>query len=171
MKKSSFTIKSLVLAMLALGVGSLASAKESPWMSFAPEAKMDSLIDAQQITFSVSPSSQEIQFTQPKSLPLKFIIVDPKTDTKCSFIPKPYEDLTIKTTFSGTTNEPKSIFKKGISAWLGTYNYFQLTLTGTDSHQVTLFCSTKTPFDWPTFSQFQEAFAREQLNLSVGIVE
>lgn len=75
--------------MLALGVGSFrASAKESPWMSFAPEAKMNSLIDAQQITFSVSPSSQEIQFTQPKSLPLKFILVYSKDRYKMLFYTK-----------------------------------------------------------------------------------
>lgn len=171
MKKSILTIKTLVLATLALVVGSLAPAEESLWIGFTPETKMDSLIDTKQFFFSVSPQSQMIQFTIPKNLPLKFIIVDQKTNTKCSFTSKTHEDVTIKTTFSGINNKPKSIFKKGYSAWIGTYNYFQLTLADTDSNQVNLLCTTKAFFDWPKFSQFQEAFAREHLKLSVDIVE
>lgn len=155
--------------LVALVASSIALATNSLLTELDINADMESLTTAQSVSFSISPVSQPIRVRQLNNYLLSRISVD--NSTYCSLIPaKNSNAAIINEAFSGISDTPKSVFKKGYSLLFGTHNYFQINLTGPNNDQLVLGCYSES-YDLPKYSQFQKAFALYKLNLSVSFSE
>lgn len=158
----------LLIVLLAFLSGSWLMA--DPFTELDPNSEIESVKNAKVVSFSVDPLDKPVRIKQLGRLTRAAFITVNK-DTTCTIVPINKEkSFVIDSSFSGVTYTSQSVFKKGYSILLGTYNNFSIKLIDSKSNGFLLRCDSSF-IEMPALHMFQEAFAKFGLKLNVGFSE